>query len=273
MEGSCSLGRSNIRHISEFHLHFRPVCYKLLALPKEVCKLNIFNYDSKFMQVMLVLADLIIMNVLFVLCSLPIVTIGAAQAGLFTGISVLMNKEDDSSCAKAFFRGFRNGFGRITLLHTVIFVLVALALWTLVILLVFQQAGMNAPVWMCIVAICLLLVYHAMLAPFHATFDCKLGLLAKNVLLMVLAHPIQCVVIAALMVLPFALLLSPLVYYVLGGIIVFLAIYYSLVYLIAYSLLKKPFQKVKDNFKAAQDAAAIPSPAEEVTADKTEETV
>ena len=51
--------------------------------------MNIFNYESKFNQLLMTLADLIILNLLFVVCSLPIFTIGAAQAGLFTGIRVL----------------------------------------------------------------------------------------------------------------------------------------------------------------------------------------
>ena len=65
--------------------------------------MNIFDYNSKFNQLLMTVADIIILNVLYLVCCIPVFTIGAAQAGLFTGIRVLLDKEDDSSCAKAFF--------------------------------------------------------------------------------------------------------------------------------------------------------------------------
>ena len=70
------------------------------------------------------IGDLVILNVLFLLCCLPIFTIGAAQAGLYTGLRVLADKEDDSSPAAAFFRGFSSGFGKITIVHSLLMVLV-----------------------------------------------------------------------------------------------------------------------------------------------------
>ena len=46
--------------------------------------MNFFSYESKPMQILMLLGDLIILNLLFILCSLPVFTIGAAQAGLYT---------------------------------------------------------------------------------------------------------------------------------------------------------------------------------------------
>ena len=79
---------------------------------------SIFSYESKLVQMLLKLADMMIMNILYVLCCLPVFTIGAAQAGLHTGIRQLRDPADDSSCTKAFFRGFANGFGKITLVYS-----------------------------------------------------------------------------------------------------------------------------------------------------------
>ena len=93
---------------------------------------NIFSYESKFMQTLLVAADYIILNAVFILCCLPVFTIGAAQAGLYTGIRVLRDKEDDSSCLKAFFRGFKSGFGKITLVWCLFAVVIAILGYNLV---------------------------------------------------------------------------------------------------------------------------------------------
>ena len=72
---------------------------------------NIFHYDSKFMQLLLKFADYIILNMIYIACCVPIFTIGAAQAGLYNGLRVLQDKEDDSSCIKAFFRQYPENQG------------------------------------------------------------------------------------------------------------------------------------------------------------------
>ena len=41
-----------------------------------------FSYDSKLMTILNNLADLIFVNLLFIICCIPIVTIGAARAAL-----------------------------------------------------------------------------------------------------------------------------------------------------------------------------------------------
>ena len=76
--------------------------------------MNIFSYESKFSQVLMFVADLAILNLVFVLCCIPIFTIGAAQAALYSGIRTLQDPEDGESPVKAFFRAFKIGFGSVT---------------------------------------------------------------------------------------------------------------------------------------------------------------
>ena len=56
---------------------------------------GLFSYDSKPMQLLGFLGDLILLNILYLVCCIPLFTIGAAQAGLFTACKVLLDKEDD----------------------------------------------------------------------------------------------------------------------------------------------------------------------------------
>ena len=42
-----------------------------------------FGIDSKFYEVVSKIADLVVVNLLFVLCSLPIITIGASTTALY----------------------------------------------------------------------------------------------------------------------------------------------------------------------------------------------
>ena len=70
--------------------------------------MSIFNPNSKFMYYLGITGDLIILNVLFAICCLPVVTIGAAQAGLYTGLRNVMDRDSGNTPTKSFFKGFKN---------------------------------------------------------------------------------------------------------------------------------------------------------------------
>ena len=229
--------------------------------------MSIFDYNSKVNQVLMILADIIILNILYIVCSIPIFTIGAAQAGLFTGIRVLLDKEDDNSCAKSFFKGFANGFKTVTLAHIIMTVVMALAtylVYALVVLRVLEN-GSLVPLILSYLVLGLTYATHCIIGPFHATFGCTAGQLIRNALFVVLAYPLRSLVFAALMAVPVALLLTRYDI-LLGGMIALLALYYSTVYLAGFTLLKKPFQRLKKSFYAAQEAPVeedTQSPAQE----------
>ena len=80
---------------------------------------KIFNYESKVMQAMLNLGCMILMNILYLVCSIPVVTIGAAQAGLYSGLRHMNNEELDTPCIPEFFKGLKSGFKKITLVYAI----------------------------------------------------------------------------------------------------------------------------------------------------------
>lgn len=217
--------------------------------------MNIFEYNSKFNQLLMVVADVIILNLLYIVCSIPIVTIGAAQAGLFTGIRVLLDKEDDSSCAKAFFKGFASGFKTITIANIIMLVVLALAAYLVYMLLAVYMldGGSMIPLVLSIVVLVAAYATHCVMGPFHATFGCTVGQLIRNAFFVVFAYPLRSIALTVLMAVPLALLLTRYDI-LLGGIIALVGLYYSTVYLMGFNLLKKPFQRLKDSFYAAQKA-------------------
>ena len=70
---------------------------------------SLFNLDNPFMQFLARVGDLILANFLFLICSLPVITIGPALTGLH---KVTQKIADDSlnSTVKTFFEGFRENF-------------------------------------------------------------------------------------------------------------------------------------------------------------------
>ena len=209
--------------------------------------MNIFNYESKFSQLLMTLADLIILNLMYILCCLPIFTIGAAQAGLFTGIRVMLDKDDDSSCFKAFFKGFANGFKTITVTHMILSALCAVFGYLLIVTFgIFDNyEGSLLPVGICGIGFFFCYVIHCMVGPFHATFGCTSGQLVRNGFLRALLSALLIFLPAGIFLLSQNLFLR-----VSMGLLV---IYYSFAYLLVFTLLKAPFQRLKDHYYASQE--------------------
>ena len=67
---------------------------------------NFLRYDGPLGRFLNSVADMVLLNLLWLLCSLPVVTIGASTVALYT--VTLRYPEDDSGLAKLFFLAFRN---------------------------------------------------------------------------------------------------------------------------------------------------------------------
>ena len=65
---------------------------------------NLFSLDSKFMQMLMTLGDYVILNVIFLVCCVPVVTIGAAKSALYRVMFEML--EDNGALYKKFFKCF-----------------------------------------------------------------------------------------------------------------------------------------------------------------------
>lgn len=225
--------------------------------------MNIFNYESKFNQTLLVIADMIILNILYIICCIPIVTIGAAQAGLFTGIRVLMDKDDDSSVIKAFFKGFSNGFKSITIVSsTYLLILAGLILILLNALAIMLAGGSKLAFILCAIGVGLIYTLHIVVGPFHASFGCTTRQLFRNSLYVTLAYLLRAVLSAVLVLIPVIIFFVRFDFF-LAAIIGLLTIYYSVAYFLIFALWKKPLQSLKESFLESQKTAQEPEIIEE----------
>ncbi len=213
--------------------------------------MNIFNYESKFMQAMLTLADMIILNICYLICCIPVVTISAAQAGLYTGIRSMQDPEDDRSVFKAFFRGFADGIVTSCIAGTVVLIAQAVSIW--VFFYAYYYYGSNnalLPLILSIVLMAVIYITHSILGAFHSRFGCTVGQLIRNAFFVAFAYPLRSLLVGILTILPLAvLMIMPKVF--MGGVIAFLAIYYSTAVLLSSMLLKKPFTRLEKSFNRA----------------------
>ena len=80
---------------------------------------SFFNMDSPVMRFLSRLCDLMILNILCLICCIPIVTIGASITALYS-VTLKMVKGEDSYIAKGFFKGFRQNFKISTIIRVLV---------------------------------------------------------------------------------------------------------------------------------------------------------
>lgn len=213
---------------------------------------NMFSYDSKLMTTLSFIGDLFILNLLFLLCSLPVVTIGAAQAGLHTAVRILQDPQDGRSTVKAFFRGFKSGFGRITLAWVLFLVVDCILFYSLYMTYTYADTGLFLHWGIPLAGLCFSLVYQAVMMLFHSQFSCTFMQLLRNTALMCIWHPLASVLTGALMCAPMLVfLLMPSIFVSITPL--FLTVYYSLACLAICVLTQKAFKALIDNFNNPDD--------------------
>lgn len=214
-----------------------------------------FSYENPIMQTMMTVGDLIILNFLFILCCLPVFTIGAAQAGMYTAMRVMRDKEDDSSLVAAFFRGFKNGFGKVTAAWGLMLIAAALIAYCCM-----WGYGFGLPAWSCILPVAIAVWFVTQIPAIHSRFDCTPGQLIRNSWFLVIAHPIRTLATTALVWLPMVVFLLDAFLFI-QVTPLWCVVYYSLAFLFGQTFLAKPFATMVEEYNNRQTAA---EPAEQV---------
>ena len=75
--------------------------------------MKFFSYDSRFSQVMLKVCYACCLNLLWVFCSIPIFTLGAATAAMYD-VSLKVVRDEEYYIVQNFFRAFRSNFKQAT---------------------------------------------------------------------------------------------------------------------------------------------------------------
>lgn len=81
--------------------------------------MKLFSYESKFSQLLLKLCYACYLNLLWFVCSLPIVTIGASTTALYYCCLKIV-RDQDNHIGAMFFRAFRNNFKQATVLWLIL---------------------------------------------------------------------------------------------------------------------------------------------------------
>lgn len=174
-----------------------------------------FTPDSKFMILCTRLVELTRINLLWMLCCLPVITAGAATTAM---ISCLYAFREDKGCgSKVFFSEFRRCFSRATALWLLILFFAAMLVLDYVIVAYMTFPGRMAAIVLIFFLLFALILVSGLVFPLISQFPGTLKETVVNAVLLSLAHLPQMLMVTAMNLLPVLLaLLLPQVFVFLG---------------------------------------------------------
>lgn len=80
---------------------------------------GIFNYDNPVWRFIGKFFDVMILNLLWVLCSIPIVTMGASTTAVYY-VTLKLVRDEEGSTVKSFFKSFKENFKQATVIWLIL---------------------------------------------------------------------------------------------------------------------------------------------------------
>lgn len=154
-----------------------------------------FSPDSKTMQIISRITDLIVLNIIFLITSLPLFTIGSAITALYTMCFRLM-REEYSGVVKSYFSAFKSNFKQASAIWGLFLAAAVPAVYYLTQFLSLQNSlRYFSGVFILILALCLMAVSYVF--PWISQFENSTMQALKNALILSISHlPRTCAVLA-----------------------------------------------------------------------------
>lgn len=83
---------------------------------------NLFRYDNKFFEILGKITNIVILNLLFIISCLPVITIGASTTALYY-VAMQMVKEEETYIVKEFIKRFKENFKISTLVWCIMLII------------------------------------------------------------------------------------------------------------------------------------------------------
>ena len=161
---------------------------------------KLFRVDSPFMDAMSRLFDLVVLNLIFLLCCLPVVTIGASCTALHT-VTLKLSAGSEPPILKTFFLAFKDNLKQATLTWLL---LLAAGGFLYADLLIAGQGGAGGLVMKCIFGFFGILYLFVLLYifPIQSRYNNTIKMNLQNALLMAIRQLPKTVLLATTVVLP-----------------------------------------------------------------------
>lgn len=160
-----------------------------------------FGLDSPVMRALSLVADLVILNLLWLICCIPVVTIGASTTAMYA-VALKLAAGQDGYVLRRFFRAFKQNFKQATVIHLItgVLILILFADYT------FYLKGFQVPKPLLVLVFAtgiLLAAFLSWVYPVLSRFDNSVKNTCKNAGLMAVAHlPFTLLILALNLVCP-----------------------------------------------------------------------
>lgn len=212
---------------------------------------SMLSYDSPLMTMMRGVGNTMLINIMFLLCCIPVVTIGAAWTALFAAGRVLI---EDGPCIRTYCKSFLTSLKRATLAWLILLPCLLLSVVAAVLVWRLRMAGMplgQMSLVISVIAIALVLSIVTMTFLFYSRFECTLMQLLKNGIYMTIGYLVRSMIIALVCWLPFiALFLNTELF--MRGFVVCLFLYFGVAGSLSAWLMKGPLNKLVELFYDAE---------------------
>ena len=131
---------------------------------------SLFDADGFLMKVLSKIADTVWLNILFLICSIPIFTIGASTTALYY-VTFKTIKDEEGYITKDFFRSFKSNFKQSTIVWLVLFVLYVVLGVELTILLRMNTSMANVGIVLAMIPGLLILFVGLYVFPLLSRFE------------------------------------------------------------------------------------------------------
>ncbi len=162
-----------------------------------------FDIDSVFMQLLTKAANIMLLNILWFVCCLPIITAGASTGAMYT-VALQLVRDEDDKIITPFFRAFRASFWKPTALLATSVVVGGLFMMN-----TYISQRINAALGIVVlVPFVVYLLASNYLFPLYAQFENTMFQTMKNAVFLSILNPVRSILAAICGWFPFLLLLS-----------------------------------------------------------------
>ena len=205
---------------------------------------NLFNYENPFIQFLVRVGDLIILNVLFILCSAPVVTLGASLTALHR-VTQNMLFEQEEPLIKAFFRAFRQNFKQSTLVWLVELVVIVSLVCDVLLVMAYFNGGLAKAMYILVAVLAILVAgVFSYLMPLIARYENGTRQQVNNAVVLAIIKLPKTIILVLMNLLPVILLLISVPVFV-QTLIFWVIIGFAFVSFLTSSILKPVFQQLE----------------------------
>ena len=205
---------------------------------------NLFHYENPFIQFLVRVGDLMILNLLFILCSLPVVTLGASLTALHR-VTQNMLFEQEEPLIKAFFRAFRQNFKQSTLVWLVELVVIVSLVCDVLLVMAYFNGGLAKAMYILVAVLAILVAgVFSYLMPLIARYENGMRQQVNNAVVLAIIKLPKTIILVLMNLLPVILLLISVPVFV-QTLIFWVIIGFAFVSFLTSSILKPVFQELE----------------------------